>query len=306
MSGGLLRRDANVIPLIPDEVVSDPPAEHLGDSGERWASLTAGLLLRVKVERSFNLLRHYSTETEVRFNLAGLFPLLRYHGAMSHVPLPSDRPLLRRDAERNRQRILAAARRLIAWRGLNVGYEEIAREADVGVGTVYRRFPTRDELFHELFQDRVDAVVEILEEALAVKDPWEGLCEFLRRDFELQAHDRGLREFILSGVGSTEQGRRSRERIQPLVTELVERAQAAGYLRSGIGESDIAIILTMIGGLMDASLHVDPDLWRRYLAMVLNGIRRDDRDEEIPGTPPAPPEVERILATWVAPRRSQG
>ena len=225
---------------------------------------------------------------------------------MSHKPVPSDRPLLRRDAERNRRQILAAARRLIAWQGLGVGYEEIAREADVGVGTVYRRFPTRDELFQELFQDRVDAVVAILEEALAVEDPWEGLCEFLRRDFELQAHDRGLREFILSGVDSTEQGRRSRERIQPLVTELVERAQAAGRLRADVGESDIAIILAMIGGLMDASLPVNPDLWRRYLAMVLDGIRRGDRTDRIPGKPPDQPEVERILAGWVPPRRGQG
>ncbi len=224
---------------------------------------------------------------------------------MSHMPVPSDRPLLRRDAERNRQRILAAARRLIAWRGLGVGYEEIAREADVGVGTVYRRFPTRDELFQELFQDRVDAVVEILEEALAVEDPWEGLSQFFRRDFELQAQDRGLREFILSGVDSTEQGRRSRERIQPLVTELVRRAQAAGRLRADVGESDIAIILTMIGALMDASLHVNPDLWRRYLAMVLDGIGLGDRHDELPGKPPEQIEIERILVGWIPPRRGQ-
>src|SRR3954447_6512952 len=123
---------------------------------------------------------------------------------MSEILPPNDRPLLRRDAERNRQRILAAARKLIAERGLGVGYEEIAREADVGVGTVYRRFPSRDELFHELFYDRVDAVVGLAEEALAVEDPWEGLCQFMQRDFELQSSDRGLREFLLGRADSTE------------------------------------------------------------------------------------------------------
>ena len=224
---------------------------------------------------------------------------------MSESFPPSDRPLLRRDAERNRRRILDAARRLIAERGLGVGYEEIAREADVGVGTVYRRFPTRDGLFYEVFHDRVDAVVGILEEALAVEDPWEGLCQFMRRDFELQSSDRGLREFLLGRADSTELGRRSRERIQPLVTELVERARAAGRLRADVGQSDIAIILAMLGGLMDASIHVDPDLWRRYLAMVLDGIQRGGRHDEIPGKPPEQTELDRILAGWIPPRRGQ-
>lgn len=224
---------------------------------------------------------------------------------MSESLYPSDRPLLRRDAERNRERILAAARRLIAERGLGVGYEEIAREADVGVGTVYRRFPTRDGLYYELFYDRVDAVVGILEEALAVEDPWEGLCQFMRRDFELQSSDRGLREFMLGRADSTELGRRSRQRIQPLVTKLVERAQAAGRLRADVGQSDIAIILSMIGGLMDASIHVEPDLWRRYLAMVLDGIQRGSRHDELPGKSPDQSEIERILAGWVPPRRGK-
>lgn len=225
---------------------------------------------------------------------------------MSKTPLPRDRIPLRRDAERNRQRILAAARALIAERGLSVGYEEIAREADVGVGTVYRRFPTRDELYLEVFYDRVDAVVGVLEEALAVEDPWEGLCQFMRRDFEMQSQDRGLREFMLGRADSTEMGRRSRGRIQPLVAELAGRARAAGRLRGDIGESDIEIILSMIGGLIDASVHVEPDLWRRYLAMVLGGIERRDGQDDIPGKPPARREIERILAGWVLPRRGQG
>ena len=174
------------------------------------------------------------------------------------------------------------------------------------VGTVYRRFPTRDGLFYELFYDRVDAVVGIAEEALTVEDPWLGLCQFMRRDFELQSSDRGLREFLLGRADSTELGQRSRERIQPLVTELVERAQAAGRLRADVGQSDIAIILAMLGGLMDASLHVDPNLWRRYLAMILDGIQRGDRHDEIPGKPPDQPELGQILAGWVPPRRGRG
>ncbi len=223
---------------------------------------------------------------------------------MPTIPHSGDRSHLRRDAERNRQQILAAARKLIAVRGLAVGYDEIAREAEVGVGTVYRRFPTRDALFQELFDDRVDAVVGIAEEALAVEDPWLGLCQFMRRNFELQSSDRGLREFLLGRSDSTELGHRSRERIQPLVTELVARAQAAGRLRADLGQSDIAIILAMFGGLIDASLPVAPDLWRRYLAMILNGIQSGARDDEFPGTAPDQTQLDRILARWILPRRT--
>jgi AcrR family transcriptional regulator len=218
---------------------------------------------------------------------------------------PSDRPPLRRDAERNRERILAATRKLIAERGLGIGYEEIAREAEVGVGTVYRRFPTRDGLFYELFHDRVDAVVGIAEEALAVKDAWEGLCQFMWRDFELQSSDRGLREFMLGRADSVELRRRAGERIQPLVTELVERARAGGRMRADIGQGDIEIILALLGGLMDASLHVEPDLWRRYLAIVLDGIQCEDRHDALPGRSPDRPELGRILAGWVPPRRGK-
>jgi AcrR family transcriptional regulator len=222
------------------------------------------------------------------------------------MPPSSERSRLRRDAERNRGRILAAARRLIAQHGLGVGYDEIAKEADVGVGTVYRRFPTREGLYDELFQDRVEAVVGIAEEALAVEDPWLGLCQFMQRDFELQSADRGLREFLLGRPDSTALRRRSGERIRPLVGALIERARAAGHLRADIGQGDIAIILAMVGGLLDASSNVAPDLWRRYLAMVLDGIRSGDRGDELPGASPDQPEVERILAGWVPPRRGQG
>ena len=226
---------------------------------------------------------------------------------MSELVDPHDRPLLRRDAERNRVRILDAARRLIAERGLEVGYDEIAREADVGVGTVYRRFPTRGQLIDELFHDRVDAVVAVAEEAARVEDPWQALCQFMRQDFEMQSADRGLREFLLGRAAEPELRQSARERIAPIVDELVERAHAAGSLRPDVGHSDLQMILAMVGGLLDASRKVDPDLWRRYLAMILDGIQREGPRDELPGRPPEQADVKRILAEWVvAPRRGGG
>ena len=243
---------------------------------------------------------------ETRFHFGDWPRSLWYHGNVTAIPLPRDRSVLRRDAEQNRRQILAAARRLIAERGLGVGYEEIAREANVGVGTVYRRFPDRDALYYELFHDRVDAVVEIAEEALAVDDPWLGLCQFMERDFELQTSDRGLREFQLGRADSIALRRLAGVRITSLVVALVERASAAGCLRADVGNGDIALILTMVGALMDASIDVEPDLWRRYLAMLLDGIQLGSRRDELPGMSPERPVVEQILAGWLPPPRRPG
>src|SRR3954447_7991578 len=103
----------------------------------------------------------------------------------------TDRPL-RADAERNRERILDAARAAFAEDGLDVGLHEIAKRAGVGVGTVYRRFPEKDELVRALFEDRVEEVVSIAEHALSFEDGWTGLEHFLHRSCELQVADRAM------------------------------------------------------------------------------------------------------------------
>ena len=90
----------------------------------------------------------------------------------------AERPL-RRDAERNRQRILAAAAEVFTERGLDATLDEVARAANVGVGTVYRRFPDKETLVAELFQDRIDGMVAVAEQALAAPDPWQALVSYL-------------------------------------------------------------------------------------------------------------------------------
>lgn len=206
-----------------------------------------------------------------------------------------DRPLLRRDAERNRQRILEAAARLIGERGLDISHDEIAREAEVGVGTVYRRFPTREKLFDAVYYEQLDAMVTVAEEAAARDDPWEALEFFFVRTFEQQAANRGLRELLIGHGGGTELARRAQERISPAVASIVGRAHQAGSLKASLGASDMAMIPVMINALMRTSQDVDPQLWRRWLEIILEGMASGARRSEFPGAPPTPNEVVRLI-----------
>src|SRR5437667_9910090 len=108
-----------------------------------------------------------------------------------------ERPL-RRDAERNRQRILEAARELFADRGLSVTLNDIAHHAGVGVGTVYRRFPDKALLVEHLFEQRLEEIVGLMETAAADPDPWRGMTGFLEHALELQSPDFALKDLVLS------------------------------------------------------------------------------------------------------------
>ncbi|MDX6618207.1 MAG: hypothetical protein QOK36_593, partial [Gaiellales bacterium] len=112
----------------------------------------------------------------------------------------AERPL-RRDAARNRERILAAAGEVFATRGLEVTLDDIAHHAGVGVGTVYRRFPDKEGLIDALFEERIAAIAALAEEAAAHEDPWAGLVFFFERSLTEQAADRGLKQLLLASPG---------------------------------------------------------------------------------------------------------
>jgi AcrR family transcriptional regulator len=185
-----------------------------------------------------------------------------------------DRPL-RRDASLNRERIVAAARELFAERGLEVTMDEIARRAGVGVGTVYRRFPRREEIIQALFEQRMEDYLALTERSLADPDPWHGLVEFCEQGLAMQAADRGLKELLAGHGHGGESGARMRARLIPLVERLVARAQEAGVLRPDVGALDLPMVSLMVGQVIDFSHEVAPDLWRRYLALLLDGLRSE-------------------------------
>jgi AcrR family transcriptional regulator len=187
--------------------------------------------------------------------------------------MPTTERPLRKDAERNRRRILDAAREVFAERGLDAGLDQIARHAGLGVGTVYRRFPEKEQLIDALFEERVGAIAALAEEAAGHEDPWEGLVFFFERSLAEQAADRGLKQLVLSGARGCVHVSEGRRRIAPPLHALVARAHEAGVLREDVAVQDIPMISLMLGGLMDASRGSAPDLWRRYLELFLDSLR---------------------------------
>lgn len=206
---------------------------------------------------------------------------------------------LRKDAERNRQRLLEAARAVFAERGLDATMDEVAHAAGVGVGTAYRRFANKEELIDALFEDRIGEIVALGERALEADDPWEGFVELMEAGVELQAQDRGLRE-ILNGTGhGRERVERARERIRPVMEPVLERVRQAGQIRDDLAGPDIPLMLMMLSTVAEYAGDVEPQLWRRYLALLLDGLRPD---RDAPSPLPLPPlddaQLDEAMHRW--------
>ncbi len=205
---------------------------------------------------------------------------------------------LRKDAERNRQRVLKAARELFAVKGMEATLNDVAHHAGVGVGTVYRRFATKDELVDAVFEDGIDEVVCLAETALQQENSWDGFVWFIERQCELTATDRGLREMVYSKTYGGNRVERVRERLAPLMTKLVERARRDGYLRSDIQHTDTPIIFLLAGTVSEWAGHVDPELWRRYVALLVEGMRRRPDQQPLTVNALTPDGMQAAMHGW--------
>ena len=205
---------------------------------------------------------------------------------------------LRRDAERNRHRILAAAAEAFAERGLTITMDDIAEHAGVGVGTVYRRFPQKELLIEALFEERVGDLVGMAEEALEQDDPWEALLGFVERAQAMQACNRGLKELVLSSAYGRERIASVRERVEPLVGELVRRAQGSGQLRPDVDRSDFPLIQIMLGAVVDVTRDVAPETWRRMLAIFADGLRAGEPRSQLPAPALDAEQMDHTMRSW--------
>lgn len=195
----------------------------------------------------------------------------------------SDTPCrgLRKDAERNRQRVLEAARELFAMKGMEATLNDVAQHAKVGVGTVYRRFATKEELVDAIFEDGIEQVVALAEAALEQKDSWDGFVWFVEHLCELTATDRGLREMVYSKAYGGYRVECARDRCTPPISKLVERARDDGHLRPDVEATDVPIVGLLAGTVSEWAGHVEPQLWRRYVALMLDGMRQRKGQEPL-------------------------
>jgi AcrR family transcriptional regulator len=180
--------------------------------------------------------------------------------------------VLRADARRNREAVIAAAKKLFAEEGLDAQMPDVAKAAKVGVGTVYRHFPTKDHLIAALADDRFERLAETAREGVAAEDPWEGLCDFIRFSAQIQADDRGLCEVMGSRPEVMAEAAYA-VGLDELCKQLVKRAQRSGKLRKDLEWQDIPMIACGLGRITPAEQGPAVGQWPRFVEIVIDGLR---------------------------------
>ena len=188
---------------------------------------------------------------------------------------PVDTKTLRSDARRNRERLVASAHELFAASGLDVPVEEITRHAGLGMGTLYRHFPTKEDLIDAVLEDAFTGLLDAAKEAAEAEDAWAGLTFFLERALAEHVGNRGLKDVIAMRAHGRARTEALRARIRPLLRRLIERAQEQGSLRADFAPEDLPLVFWSADRVIEATAGVSPDFWRRYLALLLDGLRAE-------------------------------
>jgi AcrR family transcriptional regulator len=192
---------------------------------------------------------------------------------------------LRCDAQRNRSALLAAAAEAFAAGGIDVPADEIARRAGVAKGTLFRHFPAKRDLLAAILLDRMLALLELIEEVATEREPGLGaVAELMSRGAELIAADRSFFDAAMREVAEQEQVTAVKHALEASLDGLVAAAQRRGEVRRDVSGIDLAMLMMAATNTCAPARERDPQLWRRYLALMIDGLR--------PGatTPlPAPP-----------------
>ena len=174
---------------------------------------------------------------------------------------------LRADARRNRERVLKAARAVFSAQGRDAHLEDVARRAKVGVGTVYRHFPTKEALLEALAREQFEVITQWAREAQDAAEPWAALEALVWRGAELQASDRALMEAVAEFKPSVA---RQSEDLRACIDRLIDRAKEQGAVRADATGDDVRLMMCGLGSVMQ----MGGDGWRRYLTVMLDGLRR--------------------------------
>jgi AcrR family transcriptional regulator len=193
---------------------------------------------------------------------------------------------LRADAARNRERIVAAAMEVFAERGLEASTAEIAARAGVGEATLFRRFPTKDDLVTAIIGVQFQESAELAESCLEDDDPWRGVERFLYGMAERAAVDHGIAGATKEKCVASPSLGAERRRILDLTSQLVRRAQKAGALRDDIAGQDLMFLMSAVASLAEHPFQgLRADLWKRYLGIFLDGLRPGAATKLRPGAP---------------------
>jgi AcrR family transcriptional regulator len=188
------------------------------------------------------------------------------------APLASEKTL-RRDARRNRERIVSSAGALFATEGIDVSVEEITRHAGVGMGTLYRHFPTKEDLVDAVLEEAFDAYVDVANRALEEADAWTGFRTFFEQALELHVANRCLMDVVATSEHGRDRAQAMRQRLRPLLRRLIEQAQGRGALRPDFAPADVPLVFWTAGRVIETTESIAPGYWRRYLGLLLDGLR---------------------------------
>jgi len=180
--------------------------------------------------------------------------------------------VLRADARRNREAVIGAAKKLFADQGLDAQMPDVAKAAKVGVGTVYRHFPTKDDLIAALAVERFERLAEKAREGIEAEDPWQGLCDFIRFSAQIQADDRGLCEVMGSRPEVMNESAYA-VGLDDLCGKLVKRAQRSGDLRKDLDWEDIPMVVCGVGRITQVETGPGTGRWPRLVEVILDGLR---------------------------------
>jgi AcrR family transcriptional regulator len=203
-------------------------------------------------------------------------------------------PPVRADVERNRGRIVQAARQRFAIEGLGVSMASVARQAGVGKATLSRHFATREDLIDAVFSDRMDGYLALTDEALADPDPWHAFTRYITSVCAMQASDRGFAAVLSMTFPAAEELEARRSEAYRGFVELIARAKSTGHLQTDFTSEDLVVLLMANAGVIAATADAAPDSWRRLVGQMLRAFATPGAP--IPPIPPAPASADLYRA----------
>jgi AcrR family transcriptional regulator len=204
--------------------------------------------------------------------------------------MPDVRPL-RADAERNRRRIVDAAIEVIGRRGLDAGVDEIAKVAGVGRGTLYRRFATKEELVRSIVVDRTERALEAMERAAAEEEPWVALTGTVHALASHLAGDRGLFDILTGGGRGVDVVPERPDWFRDALAPPLARAIEAGVARTDVNARDLIALTAAVSQILPGRAAGPAELWERYLAIALDGVRAGSGAGLPHAAPEDPPSI---------------